>query len=132
LTINFIPIHHCYVVGNEFIKEVFSNLVGNAIKHSDPKKPLTVDIGLEPISEKGKDYYKIIIEDNGPGISDEMKTELFHRFQRGKTRSRGKGLGLYIVRTLIEDYQGKIWVEDRTVGDHTRGSRFVVMLPRLT
>jgi signal transduction histidine kinase len=39
------------------------------------------------------------------------------------------GLGLYIVKTLVESYGGRVWVEDRVAGDHTKGARFVVMLP---
>jgi PAS domain S-box-containing protein len=129
VTINFKLIPHGYVVANEFIKDVFSNLVGNAIKHSDPQKPLIIDIGLEQMREKGKDYYKVIVEDNGPGVPDELKSKLFMRFQRGKTKASGKGLGLYLVRTLAADFHGKIWVEDRVPGDYTKGARFVVMLP---
>ncbi len=129
VTINFMPIPQCYVVANEFIKEVFSNLVGNAIKHTDPQKPLIIDIGLEPKSEHGKYYYKVTVEDNGPGIPDELKDKLFMRFQRGNTKASGKGLGLYLVSTLVSDFHGKIWIEDRVTGDHTKGSKFVVMLP---
>jgi signal transduction histidine kinase len=39
------------------------------------------------------------------------------------------GLGLYLVKSLIENYDDKIWVEDRVKGDYTKGARFVVMLP---
>ena len=41
----------------------------------------------------------------------------------------GKGLGLCIVRTLVEDYMGKVLVEDRVPGDHSQGCRFIVELP---
>ncbi|MGE5403280.1 MAG: sensor histidine kinase, partial [Candidatus Doudnabacteria bacterium] len=69
------------------------------------------------------------VEDNGPGVPDDLKPKLFHRFQRGKTKAHGKGLGLYLVRSLVESYEGKVWVEDRVKGDHSKGARFVVMLP---
>ena len=39
------------------------------------------------------------------------------------------GLGLYLVKSLVESYGGRVWVEDRIAGDHTKGARFVVMLP---
>jgi signal transduction histidine kinase len=39
------------------------------------------------------------------------------------------GLGLYLVRTLVDSYNGSVWAEDRVKGDHTKGARFVVMLP---
>jgi signal transduction histidine kinase len=58
-----------------------------------------------------------------------LKPKLFNQFQRGKTKALGKGLGLYPVRMLVEGYHEKVWVEDRVPDDHTKGARFVVMLP---
>jgi Signal transduction histidine kinase len=55
---------------------------------------------------------------------------LFIRFQGEETEVSGKGIGLYLVRTLVDDFHGKIWVENRVAGDYTKGARFVVMLPR--
>jgi PAS domain S-box-containing protein len=117
------------VEANDLLKDVFVNLITNAIKHSDEEKQLTVSVKVEPVDKNGKKYYRCVVEDNGPGIPDEMKGKLFHRFQRGTTKARGKGLGLYLVRTLVEGYDGKVWVEDRVQGDYQKGSRFVVMLP---
>jgi signal transduction histidine kinase len=71
------------------------------------------------------------VEDDGPGIPDEKKTTIFHRLKRGQTKAKGMGLGLYIARTLVESFSGKVWVEDRVKDDHSKGSRFVVLLPAL-
>jgi signal transduction histidine kinase len=60
-----------------------------------------------------------------------MKDRVFNRLQRGDTKARGLGLGLYIVNALVESYHGKVWVEDRVQGDYKKGSRFVVLLPAL-
>jgi signal transduction histidine kinase len=129
VTVNVEQIPHYVVDGSELLVDVFYNLISNAVKHSMPDKPVTVDVRVEPINEDGRSYYRCVVEDDGPGISDVMKTKLFFRFQRGKTKAHGKGLGLYIVRTLVEGYHGRVWVEDRVAGDHTKGGRFVVMLP---
>lgn len=129
VTINFEYDHPCYVPANELIGDLFSNILGNAVKHSDPAKSLVIILGIENVRWDDKDYFRIMIEDNGPGISDEMKEKLFSRFTRGETRTSGKGLGLYIARTLVQSFQGKLWVEDRVHGDHTKGTRFVVLLP---
>jgi len=118
----------CMVMANELLTDVFSNLVGNAIKHSTGGT-LVVGIGMSRVSENGKEYYRVFVEDNGPGIPDNVKNKLFTRFQRGNTKASGKGLGLYLVKTLVEDYCGSILVEDRVPGDHAKGSKFVVMLP---
>lgn len=123
--------HHlpCYTPANELIGDIFSNILGNAIKHSDPQKPLTISVEIENIVWAEKSYFRITIEDDGPGICDELKEKLFSRFTRGETRTSGKGLGLYIARTLVHSFKGKIWVEDRVQGDFARGTRFVVLLP---
>ena len=119
------------VEANELLKDAFANLIANAVKHSDEEKPLTVNVKAELVDENGKKYYRCTVEDDGPGIPDALKNKVFHRFQRGATKARGKGLGLYLVRTLVEGYHGKVWVEDRIHGDHTKGARFVVMLPAI-
>jgi PAS domain S-box-containing protein len=128
--VNYKPGHGCYVMADELLKDVFSNIIGNAIKHSTG--PVTIDIELNTVLEDNKKYYRVDISDNGPGIPDELKKMLFGRSQRGTAKTTGRGLGLYLVKNLVDDFQGKVWVEDRVPGDYTKGSRFVVMLPALT
>jgi GAF domain-containing protein len=122
-------VQNLVVEGDELLRDVFLNLITNAIKHSDEEKSLAIDVKVEPVQDNGKKYYRCVVEDNGPGIPDDLKPKLFHRFKRGTTKAHGKGLGLYLVRTLIESYGARVWVEDRVPGDHTKGARFVVMLP---
>jgi signal transduction histidine kinase len=117
------------VKANELLTDVFSNLVMNAIKHSPCDRPLAIDIGMAKVREDRVDYFRVTIDDNGPGIPDEKKASVFGRFARGKDNVKGSGLGLYLVKSLAEKYGGKVRVEDRVPGDHTRGCRFVVMLP---
>jgi PAS domain S-box-containing protein len=116
----------CFVMANELLTDVFSNIIGNAIKHS--QGPLVIDIDVKKVREDGNDYCVISVEDNGPGIPDSLKVRLFTRFQRGATKASGRGLGLYLVKTLVDDYHGKVWVEDRVPGDYKQGTRFVVRL----
>ncbi|CAJ37939.1 sensor histidine kinase [Methanocella arvoryzae] len=127
VTVNLTPVCGCTVNANELLKDVFVNLVGNAIKHSTG--PITIDLSVKDVYEGGQKYCKISVEDNGPGIPPEVKGRLFARFQRGATKAHGRGLGLYLVKTLVEDYRGKIWVEDRVPGNYKAGSRFVILLP---
>jgi PAS domain S-box-containing protein len=119
----------CNVMANDLLKEVFSNLVGNAIKHSNGH----VDIRIisSCFYEDGKKFCRVEIEDNGPGIPDVMKRQVLDRLGDNGMSARGKGLGLYLASTLVRDYNGRIWVEDRVPGDHAKGSRFVVLLPAL-
>jgi PAS domain S-box-containing protein len=119
---------HCNVIANDLLRDVFSNLVGNAVKHSSG--PLAINIDLTYLNEGGLDFCKVAVEDNGPGIPDGLKALIFDRSHTAK-KLRGKGLGLYIVNTLVGDFRGKVWVEDRVPGDHAKGAKFVVMLPAI-
>lgn len=129
VTIDYLPDCECYVNANELLRDVFSNIIGNAIKHSTG--PLSISITVLDAYEAGQRYCKITIEDNGPGIPPELKGKLFTRFQRGTTRAHGRGLGLYLVKALVDDFSGRIWIEDRVPGNYRKGARFVVMLPAI-
>jgi signal transduction histidine kinase len=128
VTVNYTPTES-HVLATGLVKDVFVNLVGNAVKHSDANKPLEISISQTKVYGTDESYHKVYIDDNGPGIPDELKTRIFNRFERGNTKAKGKGLGLFLVKTLVQDFYGKIWVEDRVKGDYTKGARFVVMLP---
>lgn len=115
------------VMANGLLSDVFTNLIGNAIKHSDGR--IAISVHMDTFQDNGADYCRIRIEDDGPGIPDERKLIIFNRLQKGSARAGGKGLGLYLVKTLVETFHGKVWIEDRIAGDSGKGSRFVVMLP---
>jgi len=119
--------HGTFVLANQLLKDVFLNLVNNAIKHS--RGPLRINIRQELFESNGKKYYRVLVEDDGPGISDELKPIIFDRLQRGRNKVGGSGIGLYLVKTLVDSYGGTITVEDRIGGQRQNGSRFVVTLP---
>ncbi len=127
ISVSYKPVHGCYVLANSLLKDILSNLIDNAVKHCDD--PVRIDVSLAPVDLKGSRYNRVMVEDNGRGIPDEMKSTIFSRLKQGDTKARGTGLGLYIVKTLVEGFDGTIWVEDRVPGDHTKGARFVVLLP---
>lgn len=129
ITINIKKPDRIFVNANELLRDVFSNLIGNAIKHSLPGKPVKIDINIEKKMFDNTGHYMIAIEDNGPGIPDSMKSSIFDRLRRGTTDTSGKGIGLYLVKTLVENFNGRVWVEDRVAGDNTKGCKFVIMLP---
>jgi signal transduction histidine kinase len=129
ITIHYTPSEGCYVMANDLLRDVFSNIVGNSIKHSPVDRPLDIDIRVIKVRAQGVDNYTVIFEDNGPGISDAKKDELFARFEKKYKKKAVGGLGLGLVKTLVDDYGGKVWAEDRVKGDHAKGVRFVVMLP---
>jgi signal transduction histidine kinase len=113
----------CYVLANELLYDVFANLVSNAIKHTH--NSANIAIGMD----RNDQYCRISVEDDGPGIPDEFKGKVFNRMLKGTEKAKGMGLGLYLVKSLVESYGGRVWVEDRVPGDHTKGAKFMVMLP---
>ena len=103
------------VCADPLLSEVFANLLGNSIKFGGEKVQITVsvvDVGEE---------IEVTVADTGPGIPDSVKPVLFRKFERGVTKVRGKGLGLYLSRMLVERYGGRIWVEDRVLGHADQG-----------
>jgi PAS domain S-box-containing protein len=127
--INFRPAQSCHVLANDLITDLYANIIGNAIKHS--RGSVLIDVGLDKVHEDDRDYCRVIIEDTGPGITDEMKRLLTTRECMTGTRYTGKGLGLCLVRMLVEDFHGKLRIEDRVPGRQEKGARFVVMLPSI-
>ena len=94
------------------ILQVLINLVDNAIKYT----PKGSTIRICAMNENGK--AKIQVEDNGPGICDEMKPHIFEMFYTGKNTiadsHRSLGLGLALCRSIIEVHNGKLVLEDNT------------------
>ena len=73
-------------------------------------------------------YVKIEFIDNGVGIPDKRKREIFTTREEEESKFR-TGLGLSLMKKIIENYEGKIWVEDRIKGDHFKGANFIVLIP---
>jgi len=115
------------VEADDLLPEVFSNLIGNAAKFGGPETL----IGIRVEEYDGEDDAVLVtVEDTGPGVPDELKESIFHRFERGRQPGGGEGLGLYIVRMLVTRYGGRIWVEDRVEGRPDLGAAFRFTLKR--
>jgi len=125
ITLNLNGYDHIYIRANELLDDVFENLVSNAVRHTDNPAEITID--ADRVVEGNQRCYRIIIEDDGPGIPDSFKDMIFNRMY--KSSARGMGLGLYLVKSLVESYGGQVNVRDRIEGDHTKGAKFVVLLP---
>ncbi len=100
------------------LREVFANLVSNAVYYMD-KEPGRVEISCRPEGE----FYVFCVADNGPGIPTDVQERIFEPFVRGPAanlRPEGTGLGLYFVRTVIEQGGGRVWVDSKA----GEGSRF--------
>lgn len=107
------------------IQQVFQNLIGNAIKYMD-KPAGEVRIGCAPDG----DGWRFHVRDNGPGIEARHFEKIFQLFQTLAPRDRveSTGVGLALVKKIVELYDGKVWIESR-VGE---GSTFFFTLPGAT
>jgi light-regulated signal transduction histidine kinase (bacteriophytochrome) len=110
-------------VGDETqLSQVFTNLVENAMKYRHPERDCRVDI--EGWKEDGRVTY--CVQDNGVGIQKEHQDNIFEIFHRLNPNDvPGEGLGLTIVRRVLDRLDGTIWVES----EPGEGSRFYVALP---
>lgn len=101
---------------------LFNNLISNAIKYHDfSKQNQFIKIKIEPQNHD----IKITIEDNGLGIADEYKDRIFNMFFRANAASTGSGLGLYIVKGILEKLKGSINMESK----RSEGTSFIVEIP---
>jgi len=130
-----IPSHLPPVSGDrDRLLRVFNNLLDNAIKYSPPGGTIRVDIGfVEPgasvLKEDGvladSDYVEITVSDDGPGIPSEFLDRIFGKFERVEPHGPGIGLGLAIVRSIVEMHHGKVWAESKP----GEGAKFHFILP---
>ena len=100
------------------------NLIENAIHHTPPGTRVWISTGAD-----GDGQVRLTVEDDGPGVSEELAPRLFERFVRGAGDRGGSfGIGLAIVQAVAESHGGSVSYERRDGG---QGARFVVRLPWL-
>jgi two-component system phosphate regulon sensor histidine kinase PhoR len=114
---------HEHVIGDaKRLAQVFANLLGNAIKFTPPRGTICTSI------QRVDEWLEVSVEDTGPGVPPEAVHTLFDRFTRapGSTSEiQGSGLGLMIVREIVEAHGGSVGIDEK----RQRGSRFWVRLP---
>jgi PAS domain S-box-containing protein len=115
------------VRANELLSSVFGNLLSNAVRHNDSGQP---EVRVT-VRETETDV-QVRVADNGPGVPDEHKETIFRKGTMTPD-SPGTGIGLFLVSTLVDQYNGRIWVEDSEDPDASTaddGSVFIVELPK--
>jgi len=108
------------VAANELLRSVFKNILNNAVRHNKGSDPV-----VEVRCDVDPDAVTVSIADNGPGVPDGQKASIFGEGEKG-LESTGTGIGLYLVKTLIDQYEGSVAVAD----NEPTGSVFSVQLPR--
>lgn len=130
LHININPDLPKIVIDQKLIRQVYMNLLTNAIKYSPKNSDITIKIS------KKDDMLLSEISDKGYGIPANDKTKMFQKFYRGdniiKIATEGNGLGMYLVKAIINSSQGKIWYESHTKEESKetkQGTTFWFSLP---
>jgi len=119
---------HLFVMGeSDELRTVLSNLIDNAVKYSGDT--VDVAVAIEPVSAK---RVALRVEDKGIGIPHSQLKRIFKRFYRVPghvvRRIKGTGLGLFIVKSIVEKHGGRIFAESDGDG---KGSTFTIILPRV-
>jgi len=107
------------VIADGMLASVFRNILANGIQHNDSAVP-QIRVWAQTADER----ITVHISDNGPGVPDDRKDEIFGRGEK-ELKSSGTGLGLYLVDTLVDRYGGDVYVTDSD-----EGAEFVVSLQR--
>lgn len=112
------------LVDKRRMERVVANLLDNAAKYAGGATGVRLSLV--------EDNVRIVVEDEGPGVPEEVREKVFDRFARGteagrRTMDRGVGLGLALVAEHVRLHGGRVWVEDRQ--DGRPGAAFVVELP---
>jgi len=107
----------CGVLANDMIGVVFDNLFSNSVKFGGKDTEITVraETTVQGLLE-------ISVSDTGPGIIDAMKPLVFDRFMQDRRKRSSYGLGLHIVKMLVESYGGTVWADDRIAGEPQKGA----------
>lgn len=120
--------HRYFVIGNELANEIFVNILENAVTY-DPHDVVNVEVSIGEFTIEPRRYWCVSVADHGIGIPDSKKNVVFGRFRTEDEQPHSSGIGLSIVRALVEAYHGMVWVDDRIPGDPSKGSVFRVALP---
>ena len=118
-----------YVNADELILDIFENILINSILHNF-NSVIRILIKITETQKSNKNFIKFEFIDNGIGISDARKRKMFGKGHNKDKNIKGLGFGLSLVKKIVESYQGEIWIEDRIKGDYTKGTNFIILIPK--
>ncbi len=109
------------------VEQVFANLISNAVKYLAPDRPGKIEIGMRKDADHPT-HVTVYVADNGLGIPEGQRAKAFQAFQRLHPEiAPGEGIGLTIVRRIVERHGGRIWIES----EEGLGTTFCVSFPVL-
>ena len=118
----------CFVQANDFLIDVFENILINSIIHNQ-NQIIEILIKIYSTTDYGNRRLNFEFIDNGDGIPEYKKEYIFTRFKKDSNSVSGMGLGLSLVKTILDKYNAKIKVENKVKDDYTKGSIFKITFP---
>lgn len=103
------------------LKIILKNLIENSLIFSDISRDITVKVS----ARKKRSSIYLCVEDNGEGIESDIRPRIFDLFYRGSQKSKGNGLGLYLVKKAVEKLNGSIELESEV----NKCTKFTIILP---
>ncbi len=117
-----------FVKANDLLLDAFENILINAAQHNN-KPFVAIQIKISKEIKDHTEYIKIEFLDNAMGIPDSVKEKVFQKEFKKDKKFIGRGLGLYLVKKIINGCKGFIWIEDKIKGNYKKGSNFIVLIP---
>ena len=115
------------ILGNDLLIEVFDNILNNAVKYNDNEENVKISIKVSKIIEDDVSYLNFEFIDYGIGVTDVKKKKLFKEAYSKEISKRGMGIGLSLVKKIVDTYGGKIWVKNRIKGDYKKGIDLILL-----
>jgi len=115
------------VKGGDLLIDAIENILINGALHNESDM-IKIWINVSEVHKDAEKFVKLEFKDNGIGIIDDRKKAIFERNYNKDKSTGGMGIGLSLVKAIINSYDGKVKVYNRVMGDHTKGSIFVVLL----
>jgi len=115
-----------FVLGNQLTRQLFVNLISNAVRHNSQEDK---QVAIAVVDDPEIRMWRITIEDNGDGIDPEARAKLYKRFARF-SQKEGIGLGMSIVKAIVDVMAGEIEIDERVGGKPEEGTCITLFLPK--
>jgi len=115
------------IKGGDLLIGAFENILINGALYNESDM-IRIRIKVSEVYKDDEKFVKIEFKDNGFGIIDGRKKAIFERNYKTDRSTGGMGIGLSLVKTIINSYDGQVWVDNRVMGDYTKGSNFIILL----
>ena len=106
---------------NVYLRQLLHNLIKNSLEAGDKNQAISLTITTRTKNKKGNPLIELQLEDNGPGFPEDILAKIFDPYVT--TKAKGTGLGMAIVKKIVEEHGGSLWLQN------TPGAQITIQLP---